>query len=442
MSSASPTSSSSADLQGHAEQTRDSRGRPTVQVSLRLGGCEGVGDVPAGASKGEDEARTVPVERALQQVEETILPLLRAQAQDLGSHAGLQALEAALSERAGANCVDLGANATLPVSRALWQLAAALQGQSLAAYLRSNEKALASSRRVLFFMNIFNGGLHALRPQDGEQLGRDRIAIQEIMVVPMQAASYREALAIGERIDAALKARLVAAYGAQAVSRADEAGFSVRGLGDSEAALAHVFAAIEATGLRPGVEVKIALDVAASSFYDAGRDAYAYGGEFLSSAQLVQTWLRLAGRYAGQLLSIEDGMAENDWSGWQSLTAQLQKRGIVSIGDDLFVTQLPRLRRGIAERAADAILIKVNQNGSVRGTLEVMRLAQQNGMQCVVSHRSGETLDASISDLAFATGALGLKTGDPQPVGDFPDQASWVRRVKYLRMVALEEGGA
>jgi enolase len=409
-------------------------------VRLSLGGCFGLGDVPAGASKGEDEARTVPVAEAIEQINAQILPMLRQQGQDLSTHAGLVALEEGLIEQAGPNCSRLGANATLPVSRALWQLAAALRKMTLAAYIRRVEPRLAGERRVLFFMNIFNGGLHALRPQDGEVLGRDRIAIQEIMVVPMRAATYREALEVGERIDAALKARLLAAYGASALSRADEAGFSVRGLGDSPTALAHVFAAIEAAGLQPGTDVKLALDVAASSFYQEASKTYAFDGKDLTTDQLIAVWQQLAERYAGQLLSIEDGLAENDWAGWTKLSAGLKQSGVLTIGDDLFVTQLPRLRRGIAASAAHAILIKVNQNGTVYGTLQVMHLAQQQAMQCVVSHRSGETLDASISDLAFATGALGLKTGDPQPVGDFPDPKTWVRRAKYLRMIALEEG--
>ncbi|MBC7794269.1 MAG: phosphopyruvate hydratase, partial [Clostridia bacterium] len=141
----------------------------------------------------------------------------------------------------------------------------------------------------------------------------------------------------------------------------------------------------------------------------------------------------------GKVLSIEDGLDENDWEAWAKLTAELSKRNVLTIGDDLFVTQKTRLDKGIANKSATAILIKVNQNGTVGGTLDVMKQAKKAGMKSVVSHRSGETLDDSIADLAYATGALGLKTGDPQPVGDFPDESTWVRRVKYLRMLAIEK---
>ena len=150
--------------------------------------------------------------------------------------------------------------------------------------------------------------------------------------------------------------------------------------------------------------------------------------------------LNLVDSHGGKILSIEDPLDEDDWDAWERLSLEMAKRDVISIGDDLFVTQTRRLRRGINNRSAHAILIKVNQNGSIGGTLDVMRYARENGMRCVISHRSGETLDDSIADLAFATGALGLKTGDPQPVGDFPDPQSWVRRRKYLRMVQLEEG--
>jgi enolase len=146
----------------------------------------------------------------------------------------------------------------------------------------------------------------------------------------------------------------------------------------------------------------------------------------------------LVDQYPGKILSIEDGLDENDWTAWPKHSAQMKERGVVTIGDDLFVTQMPRLNQGIESGAAHAILIKVNQNGTVHGTLEVMKHARSHGMRCVVSHRSGETLDDSIADIAVGTGALGLKTGDPQPEVDFPDRSTWVRRSKYLRMVAIE----
>ena len=348
-------------------------------------------------------------------------------------------LEEMIIARAGDNFKDLGANATLPVSRALWKLAAALHGIELYAYIRKAEPSLTSNSRVAFFMNIFNGGLHALKKKDGEQLGRDRIDIQEIMVVPTAAQTYRDAMQVGEKIDAALKALLTEKYGTAQVTRADEAGFSVKGLGDSSEAIAHVFAAIGKAGFTPGKDVKLALDVAASSFYDAKTKRYQFQGKSVTTDEMVAYLVEFADKYSGMVLSIEDGLAENDWQGWTKLSSEMKERGIVTIGDDLFVTQLPRLQEGIKAHAAHAILIKVNQNGTVHGTLQVMKMAQEHDMRCVVSHRSGETLDDSIADLAYATGAMGLKTGDPQPAADFPDRLSWVRRCKYLRMIAIEQ---
>lgn len=422
-----------------ATPAADSRGRPTVEVALQLGGVRTTGDVPAGASKGEDEAQTVPLERALANVHTVILPALQRLDADLATHAGLLAAEKKVIELAGPNFKDLGANAALPVSRALWRAAAALHGLPLWAYIRKHEPDVAGTSRVHFYMNIFNGGLHALKKADGEQLGRDRIDVQEIMVVPMTCKTYRAALEAGEKIDQALKTILASHYPTSAITRADEAGFSVKGLGDSGKAIGFVFEAIERAGFKPGVDVKLALDVAASSFYDAAKGRYHFQGRELTTDEMNAEWVKIFDRYPGALLSIEDGLAENDWAGWTKLTVEADKRGILTIGDDLFVTQMPRLEKGLASKAATAILIKVNQNGTVHGTLEVMKRAKRAGMQSVVSHRSGETLDDSIADLALATGALGLKTGDPQPVVDFPDPKTWVRRRKYLRMVEIEE---
>ncbi|MBI5507398.1 MAG: phosphopyruvate hydratase [Deltaproteobacteria bacterium] len=427
------------ELQLEAKRIEDSRGRPTVQVVARLNGLEGKGDVPAGASKGEDEAATVDVEVAVKNVHDVILPLLRASSWDLKKHADLVQAERAVVAKAGDNFKILGANAVVPTSRALWQLAAKLAGMELWSYLRKHEPAAAGSERVSFYMNIFNGGLHALKKKDGEVLGKDRIDIQEIMVVPVAAARYAEALLWGEKIDAALKRILIDKFGDQAVTRADEAGFSVKGLGDSSAAFALVFEAIKKAGFEPGRQVKMALDVAASSFFDAKTGKYQLRGDVISSDEMRAYLSGLVDKYPGMILSIEDGLAENDWAGWTKHSAQMHERQVLTIGDDLFVTQLPRLEKGIATKAAHAILIKVNQNGSMTGTLDVIKHAKQHGMKWVVSHRSGETLDDSIADLAFATGALGLKTGDPQPERDFPERNTWVRRAKYLRMVAIEK---
>lgn len=426
------------DLVIEAGKAKDSRGRPTVEVHLRVGGVETIGDVPAGASKGEDEAATVPVDEAIKNIHEVIVPLLRDSGLDLKKHADLIAAERLVTEHAGENYSKLGCNAVLPVSRALWRAAAKLSGVELWKYIRDNEPDVAGTGRVFFYMNIFNGGLHALKKDDGEQLGRDRIDVQEIMVVPVAASTYAEAMEIGEKIDHALKTMLVEKFGSDAVTRADEAGFSVKGLGDSTEAFGYVFEAIKKAGYEPGKQVKVALDVAASSFY-ASDGTYRFRGKSLSTDEMIAYLDGLVDDYAGMLLSIEDGLAENDWPGWTKHTANMKARDVVTIGDDLFVTQMPRLNKGIEIKAAHAILIKVNQNGTVHGTLEVMKHARKHGMRCVVSHRSGETLDDSIADLAFATGAMGLKTGDPQPPADFPDESTWVRRRKYLRMIEIEQ---
>ena len=435
-----PPAPTSAQLQLQAREARDSRGRPTVAVTATLGPHAVEGDVPAGASKGEDEARTVPVAQAIAHIAQDVLPLLRAMDLPMDDVANIVALDRALAAAAGPNLVDWGANTTLPVSRALWRLGAACRGEPLWAFLRRGLRptTLPAARPTRFFMNVFNGGLHALRPADGEVLGRDRIAIQEIMVVPVAAASYAAALAVGEAVDAALKAILIRTYGADAVTRADEAGFSVRGLGDDDRAIDHVVAAIASAGFAPGREVKIALDVAASSLFDRATGSYRLGAKPRTSDEMIAWHEAFVDRYRGVVLSIEDGLDENDWSGWADHAASMAQREVITVGDDLFVTQLPRLRRGIAAKSASAVLIKVNQNGTVAGTLAVIDTAHAAGMDCVVSHRSGETLDDSISDLAVAARALGLKSGDPQPEKDFVDPTTWVRRRKYLRMAAIE----
>ena len=418
-------------------QTSDSRGRPTVEVELKLGDITTVGDVPAGASKGEDEAKTVSVEQALENITGAITEIIKGHGGSLNSHEDVVAVENLIIGRSGENYVGLGANSVLPVSRALWKAAAASHGLTLSSYIRKFQADLVGEHKVAFLMNIFNGGLHALKEAEGEKLGVDRIDIQEVMVVPM-AETYKKALEMGDEIDQALKKILEEKYPVENITRADEAGFSVKGLGDSTLAFELVFDAIRSAGYEPGKDVKLALDVAASSFYDRENGTYQFRGESISSDEMIAYLVGLVDRFEGCMLSIEDGLDENDWEAWTKLTAELNKRDVVTIGDDLFVTQLPRLERGIDAKAATGILVKVNQNGSVGGTLEVMKRARDAGMKCVISHRSGETLDDSIADLAYGTGSFGLKTGDPQPPVDFPDQSVWVRRRKYLRMVELE----
>jgi enolase len=289
-------------------------------------------------------------------------------------------------------------------------------------------------------MNVFNGGLHALR--DGETLGQDRISLQEIMVVPVGALNYRDALITCDRIDSTLHEVLQMRYGAARVSRGDEAGFTVQGLGDHDVAIAHVIEAVERAGYLPGKEIKLAIDAAAGTFFDKNQRVYHVGGQSLDGPGMINFWRELVHRHADRIFSIEDGLEEDDWPGWATWSEAMDQAGVLTVGDDLFVSQIRRLRRGINNRSARAVLVKVNQNGSMIGAMDAMAYAREHGMKCIISHRSGETLDTSIADMACGLGALGLKSGAPQPEDAFPDPRARVRRVKYQRMVQLEESGA
>ena len=416
---------------------KDSRGKSTVRVTLMINGIEVQGEVPAGASKGEDEAATVTTEQAIRNIEDVIVPLLKNSGLDISTYEGLRKAEQLVIDAAGANFKTLGANATVPVSWALWRAAAALNNMKLWQYIRANEPGVVGDDSAYFYMNIYNGGLHAIRGD--EKLGTDRIDIQEIMIATVGTKSNAARLMMGDKIDQSLKNILMKQYSAEAIMRADEAGFSVKGLGKSDEAIALGLQAIRNAGYEPGKDVKLALDPAATSFYNTEKKVYEFQGKELTSGQMVQFYVDLVEQYPGAFLSIEDGMAENDWAGWALFTLAMKARGVLTIGDDVFVTQQKRLQQGIEEKTATAILIKVNQNGTVGGTLDVMKTAKQNGMKAVVSHRSGETLDDGIADLAYATKALGLKTGDPQPGYDFPNSDQWARRNKYLRMIEIQE---
>lgn len=421
-----------------AKVIKDSRGRDTVRAGIKIGDREVFGEVPAGASTGEDEANTVSIDEALANVQKIGEMLSRANL-DLSKFDDLVQAENMIREAAGKNFVNLGANATVPVSWALWKMAAALNDMTLKEYVRWNYAGVLSRKEkyapVRFYMNIYNGGLHAVK--EGEALGKDRIDIQEIMIVPY-ADSYAEALAMGDRIDLELKNILEARFPAENINRADEAGFSVKGLGDSSEAIGYVIQAIENAGYIPGEDVKLALDAAAASFYNREKKLYEFMGEDMTSEDMIRYYKGLAEEYKEVFLSIEDGLDENDWEGWKKFTETMTGEDILTIGDDLYVTQMGRFSKGNDEKAATAILIKVNQNGSVLGTLEVMTEAIEREVEYVVSHRSGETLAADIADLAEAFSALGLKTGDPQPEHAGYAEDELVRRAKYERMVELE----
>ncbi len=437
-----------------AESIKDSRGKATVRVTLKVGDIVAFGEVPAGASKGADEAFAFPpdeINKAIANVGK-IQEILQKSGLDISKHSDLRKAEKLIIDAAGKNFTILGANSTVPVSVALWRMAAALNNMELWEYIRANEPEAVSNDPVYFYMNIFNGGLHA-SGGDASLLGKDWIDIQEIMIVPVGAKSHREALEMGDKIDQELKKILMGKFAEASIQRKDEAGFAVKGLGKSEDAFAYVVQAIKKAGYTPGKDVKLALDVAASSFYNENKNMYTFQGQQVTSRGMIDFYLKLVKQYKGLIISIEDGLAENDWQGWVDLTEAMKKvyeeddsdilvSAPETIGDDVFVTQDVRLEQGISMKAASAILIKINQNGTLGGTIDIMKKARTNKMKAVVSHRSGETLDTVIADLAYATRAFGLKTGDPQPLVDFTDSSKLVRRAKYDRMVEIEKAEA
>ncbi|MDP8212012.1 MAG: phosphoglycerate kinase [Candidatus Zapsychrus exili] len=434
-----------------ARVAHDSRGRETVEVEMAIPAIiapvtltlKTTGIVPAGASKGKAEAVTVGVEQAIKNINEVITPALQKSGLNMNKHKDLIKADRLIAKLAGDNFKDLGADATVPVSWALWRMAAESQDMSLGEYIKKYEPDAYDNAndRVNFYMNIYNGGLHALK--DGETLGVDRIDTQETMLV-IKAATYQEAIEMGDKIDAELKLILLGEFEIETITRADEAGFSVKGLGDSDKAIELVLEAIEEAGYTPGKDVKLALDVAASSFYIEKTGMYDFQGEMRTSEWMVDYYVGLAKKYPGVFISIEDGLEEDGWEAWASHAKTMQEQKVETIGDDLFVTQKTRFQKGIEEKSASAILIKVNQNGTMTGTLDVIKMAKENELKWVVSHRSGETMDAGIADLAYGTNAFGLKTGDPQPNYDFGEGGQYegkdlVRRAKYQRMVELEK---
>ncbi|MFA5373418.1 MAG: phosphoglycerate kinase [Candidatus Omnitrophota bacterium] len=423
-----------------AEVIKDSRGNNTVRATLKIGDIVTVGEVPAGASKGAAEAFAFPpkeIDRAIANVAK-IQEILKNSGLDISKHSDLRKTEQLIIAAAGENFATLGANATVPISWALWRMAAALNNMELWEYIRINEPGVVGNDPVYFYMNIYNGGLHA-SGGDASVLGTVWTEFQEMLIVPVGAKTHAEGVAMGDKIDQELKKILKGKFAEADIMRKDEAGFAVKGLGKSEDAIAYVVQAIRNAGYEPGKDVKLALDVAATSFYDEKENIYKFQGQKLTSAEMVDFYVKLVKQYDGLFLSIEDGLAEEDWQGWVELTPAMKEKGVLTIGDDLYVTQHGRFNKGLAMNAATAILIKVNQNGTLGGTIDVMKTAKANGIKAVVSHRSGETLDAGIADLAYATRAFGLKTGDPQPLVDFQNPKELVRRAKYERMIEIQK---
>jgi len=401
----------------HAREVLDSRGNPTVEVDIELaGGATGRAMVPSGASTGEHEAvelrdggpryRGRGVERAVRNVDGEIAGALRGR--DADDQEGLDRALIALDGTP--NKSRLGANAMLGTSLATARAAAAHAGQPLWRHLGGDSAAVLP----VPMMNVLNGGAHADNSVD----------LQEFMVMPVGAPSFREALRWGTETYHALRAILASRGLSTAVG--DEGGFAPD-LPNNEAAIAVLVDAIEAAGFSPGRDVAIALDPAMSELFREGRYHLEGEGRSLTADELAAWWESLADRYP--IVSIEDGMAEDDWDGWAALTVRLGNR-IQLVGDDLFVTNASRLQRGIESRTANSVLVKVNQIGTLTETLETMRLAAAHGYTCVMSHRSGETEDSTIADLAVATGCGQIKTGAP---------ARSDRVAKYNQLLRIEE---
>jgi len=382
-----------------AREILDSRGNPTVEVDVVLdSGAAGRAAVPSGASTGAHEAVELRDNDPARFGGKGVLTAVRnVQGEILDALGGMDPTEQVRIDNTmidldgTANKSRLGANAILAVSLATAKAAA----QDLGIPLYRHVGGVYARTLPVPMMNIVNGGVHADNPID----------IQEFMVQPIGAGSVADGIRMGSEIFAALKKGLHDA--GHNTNVGDEGGFAPN-LKSADEALGFVAKACEKAGYRLGEEVTFALDPAASEFFQDGRYVLAGEGKTLDADGIVRYYQDLVSRYP--IVSIEDGCAEDDWEGWKHLTATLGNR-LNIVGDDLFVTNPERLRRGIEERAANAILIKVNQIGTLSETLETMELAHRAGFCCVMSHRSGETEDATIADLAVATNCGQIKTG-------------------------------
>ena len=402
-----------------AREIIDSRGNPTVEADVRLaGGALGSAAVPSGASTGAREAVELRdgdparfggkgVERAVANVEHEIAPALEGE--DAGEQARIDAL---LRELDGTpNKSRLGANAILAVSLAAARAAAAARGQ----WLHEHLAALAGHpppRMPVPMMNVVNGGAHA----------DNNVDVQEFMVVPCGVASFRDAVRCGAEVFHTLKALLLERGLATAVG--DEGGVAPD-LDSNREAIELILEAIGRAGYRAGEDVFIAIDAASSEFHRGGR--YHFEGKALDAPGFASVLAAWADDFP--VVSIEDGMAEDDWEGWAELTARLGSR-VQLVGDDLFVTHPGTLRRGVREGVANAVLVKVNQIGTLSETFETLGIAREAGYAAVISHRSGETEDTFIADLAVATGAGQIKTGS---------MCRSDRVAKYNRLLRIEE---
>ena len=401
----------------HARQILDSRGNPTVEVDVRLStGALGRAAVPSGASTGTREALEMRdggtpfggkgVTRAVANVNGEIADAVRGR--DAGDQRGLDESLIALDGTDGKS--RLGANALLGVSMAAARAAAADASQPLWRYLGGPDASLLPVPT----MNVLNVGVHADNPVD----------FQEFMIAPVGAESFAQAIRIGAEVYHELQRTLKRRGLGTAVG--DEGGFAPA-LDSNEAPLELLVSSIQTAGYSPGDDVAICLDPAASEFFKDGRYVLSAEGRSLSSGEMVDYWAKIVERYP--VVSLEDGMAEGDWNGWVTLTERLGSRAQL-VGDDVFVTNPAILREGIERGAANSILIKLNQIGTLTETLDTIAIARDAGYRAVISHRSGETEDTFIADLVVATGVGQIKTGAP---------ARTERVAKYNQLLRIEE---
>ncbi len=412
-----------------ARQVIDSRGNPTVEADVFAGAVRGRAAVPSGASTGEHEALELRDGDKSKYLGKGVLKAVAnvngelAQAVIGRDAADQRALDQRMLDLDGTPAKSrLGANAILAVSMAAARAAAAALDLPLYKYLARYSSDSSANVLPVPMMNILNGGAHADNSVD----------FQEFMAMPIGAPSFSEALRWGVEVFHALKAALKK-HGYSTVV-GDEGGFAPN-CKSNEEAIQIVLEAISAAGYKPGEQVAIALDPASSEFYDRSSGKYVFkksDKSAHSSGEMAAYWAAWCDKYP--IVSIEDGMAEDDWTGWKTLTnavgGKTSRKRIQLVGDDLFVTNTARLSKGVSEGIANAILIKLNQIGSVTETIDAIELARKNGYRSIISHRSGETEDTFIADLAVATGAGQIKTGS----------ASRTDRIaKYNQLLRIEE---
>lgn len=404
----------------HAREILDSRGYPTIEVDVILeDGSFGSASVPSGASTGEHEACELRdgddtryggkgIQKAVDNVNTEIVEAL----EDMEADDQYEIDELLIDLDGTANKSKLGANAILGVSIAVAKAAAASYGMPLYRYLGG----IVGNTLPVPMMNILNGGKHADNTVD----------IQEFMVMPVGADTFSDALRMGTEIFHSLRSVLKKKNYNTSVG--DEGGFAPS-LKSNEEAFDVIMDAIVLAGFTPGEEIVLAIDVAASEMYRDGKyHMYKSGGASKTAEEMVEWYASMCEQYP--LFSIEDGMGENDWAGWSLLTEALSSKGVQLVGDDLFVTNPAFLQRGIDENIANAILIKVNQIGTLTETLHTIALAKQNQYATIISHRSGETEDVTIADIAVATNAGQIKTGAPSRTD---------RVAKYNQLLRIEE---